>query len=273
MSLSDRQKELAGYLVAGGWPLVSACASVGNATQENLCNPLTKGAKDHGSDGLYQWRLGRLDDLMNWSREKGLDWQTMKTQAAYHQYEMARDYKALNAELIAGAKPIETLTANICNAYERPSPIYANLDGRIKYAKDTYALMQGVKIPSKVTPTVVTTGAAASGTVIIALWQFLANAGPGTATLLFTTNLVLGGIVAYLAMKLATAAPVHSNIPSPASTVSDVEEQLQKAIADKDAAAKVLADATNAVLLQKDAMAKVAASLQDQVKQAEELSK
>ncbi len=263
MSLADRQKELAGYLVAGGWPLVSACASVGNATQENLCNPLTKGAKDHGSDGLYQWRLGRLDDLMSWSREHNLDWQQMKTQAAYHQYEMARDYKALNAELLAGAKPIETLTANICNAYERPAIAYANIDGRIKYAKDTYMLMQGVKPPSKVTPTIATTGAAASGTVIVALWQFLANAGPGTATLLFVTNLVLGGIVAYLAMKLATAAPVHINIPSPASTVSDVEEQLQKALEDEAATAKAYTAAQEAVVLQKAAAAKVAEHFQE----------
>jgi hypothetical protein len=50
------------------------------------------------------------------------------------------DYPALHTDLLAGAKPLKTLTANICNIYERPAPAYANLDKRIRYAQDTLTL-------------------------------------------------------------------------------------------------------------------------------------
>ncbi|MDD5305609.1 MAG: phage tail tip lysozyme [Elusimicrobia bacterium] len=273
MSLLDRQKELAGYLVEGGWPLVSAAASVGNATQENLCLPVTKGAKDHGSDGLYQWRLSRLDDLKAWASNKGLDWTLMKTQAAFHQYEVARDYKALDAELRAGVKPIETLTANICFVYERPSAQYANLDGRIRYARDTYAAMQGqARTGGKTAPVVVTSAGAASAA---AAWKALVaygfppiEVGMGTA---IVALLVVCGYLSWLLTK--QQRPIVVAGPEGATPLSDPEELLRAALNDYADLEKALAAARQNVVLQKEAVATVAANHLEQAKQAEELIK
>lgn len=148
-ALADRQREFAGYLVAGfpefglkGLPLVSASAAGGNATRENKCLPVTEGQKDHGSDGSMQWRLTRLDGpvgLKGWAAANRLPWDTLRTQAAFFLWELAKDYPVLDAELHAGTKRIETLTANICFVYERPAPEYAALDERIDAAKQIYA--------------------------------------------------------------------------------------------------------------------------------------
>jgi hypothetical protein len=62
----------------------SAAAIGGNATQENLCQPVTLGAKDHGSDGVLQWRAERLDGLDGlkaWCGAQGLAWDTLRAQA------------------------------------------------------------------------------------------------------------------------------------------------------------------------------------------------
>lgn len=150
--LGDRQKALAEQLIRGfpvlgikGWPLVSASASVGNATQESACLPVNP-SKD-GSNGLYQWRGLRLSDLQSYARQRNLDWQLMETQAAFHMVEMQRDYATLYADLLAGTKSLETLTADICDIYERPAAQYANLNNRILAAKATYGMITIVPPP------------------------------------------------------------------------------------------------------------------------------
>jgi hypothetical protein len=135
MTLADRQKEFAGYFVEAGYPVKSAAAIGGNGTRENLCLPTTQGAKDHGSDGALQWRLGRLTELQAMPA-----WDTLKTQAAFTIRELQRDYKALEADLRAGVKSIATLTMNFCDAFERPSPDGRVPDARIKAANDCFAL-------------------------------------------------------------------------------------------------------------------------------------
>src|ERR1017187_1351435 len=129
MTLADRQKEFAGYFIAGGYPVKSSAAIGGNATRENLCLPTTQGAKDHGSDGALQWRLGRLTELKDMPA-----WDTLKTQAAFTIRELQRDYKALEADLRAGAKSVATLTLNFCDAFEKPSEAGRVAEARIKAA-------------------------------------------------------------------------------------------------------------------------------------------
>jgi hypothetical protein len=153
MTLAERQKEFAGYFLAGNpqlniaaFPLVSACAETGNATAENLVFPTTTGPKDHGSDGSMQWREGRLANLKSWSAGNGLAWDTLQAQAWFTVYETERDYKGLYADLIAGAKSLATLTANIEAFFERPATL-ADVDTRIKYAQEVWNLMQGVVTP------------------------------------------------------------------------------------------------------------------------------
>lgn len=167
MSLLDRQKELVGYLLKGfpdlqlpGLPLKSACAEAGNATQENRCLPTTEGVKDHGSDGLMQWRLERLSDMTSWCTTHFGDWKTVKAQAAFILYETKRDYAILWNELLAGDKPLETLTANISAVFERPAKSAENLGyvpgtpgmegsspGRINFAYDVFKALDGTQIP------------------------------------------------------------------------------------------------------------------------------
>lgn len=142
-TLFGRQRELGDYLVKGwpaldipGLPKVSAAAAVGNATQENQCRSVTLGAKDHGSDGLFQWRLDRLSAMQSFANANFGSWQSIEAQAAFFAYECMKDYPSLWSDLHNGTKSLATLTANICDQFERPAAAYAMLDARIKYAAD-----------------------------------------------------------------------------------------------------------------------------------------
>jgi len=141
-TLLERQLMLANYLSVGwptldlpGLPRASVAAIVGNATQENQCRSVTEGAKDHGSDGLFQWRLDRLTTMQAWCEAHfKAGWQAIGPQAAFFCFECKRDYPALWADLVGGTKPLETLVADICDLYERPSAAGRVLDIRIGYA-------------------------------------------------------------------------------------------------------------------------------------------
>jgi hypothetical protein len=140
MGLRERQAEFGRWFIAAGYPLVSAAAIVGNATQENMCLPTTTGPKDHGSDGALQWRAERLVEL-----QAVPNWDTLKAQAAFTIHELKRDYKALEADLRAGTKSLATLTANFVDVFERPSIEGRVLDTRIKYAGDAMGILQSAR--------------------------------------------------------------------------------------------------------------------------------
>lgn len=152
MDLVERQLDLARVFLGGNsklglvsYPLVSACAAVGNATQESACIPVTVGKKDHGSDGLFQWRLSRLTDLKEWAAHNfgtASAWQEAEVQAWFFQHEVATGYRSLYLDLIHGVKSVATLTANICSVYERPAEKYASLDHRIAAAEAVYKAME-----------------------------------------------------------------------------------------------------------------------------------
>lgn len=140
-TLIDRQTQLANFLVAGwpklsipGLPPVAAAAAVGNATQENQCKSVTEGAKDHGSDGLFQWRLDRLVNMQAFGDKWFGGWQSIEAQAAFFSFECKGDFPSLWSDLVQGAKSLATLTANIMAQYEKPAAESAMLDARIKYA-------------------------------------------------------------------------------------------------------------------------------------------
>jgi hypothetical protein len=177
------------YLVAGcsslglvGLPLTVACAFAGNGTQENKCLPSTTGIKDHGSDGIFQWRLDRLVNLKTFARKIEQPWDNIRTQAWFVLYELQLGYRALLAELMANKKPLKTITANICKIYERPAVEEytekingkTRLDWRIQYANDTWALFQEQKAtaPLPVPPIVIGTGAVAGSTGTAAVLWF-----------------------------------------------------------------------------------------------------
>jgi len=128
-----------------GLPMRSSAAIGGNGTQENLCQPVTTGPKDHGSDGVLQWREERLtgpDGLDPWCAAHGIPWDTLKSQAAFTLYELTQpQYVVLSADLRAGAKSLETLTLNFCDAFERPSAAGRKEMDRIRYAHDCLTIL------------------------------------------------------------------------------------------------------------------------------------
>jgi hypothetical protein len=272
MALVDRQKEVAGFLTRGfsgrlnlpGWSLVGACAVTGNLTQENLCRPVTTGPLDHGSQGLAQWRLERLTELQAWSSmyfPGGPEaWKTIEAQCAFTLYETARDYKVLDAELRAGTKTIETLTANFCWVFERPSKAHAALDKRIQYARDAYtAMTRAPSIAAKV-GTAAGAGTIAAGGVIAAL-------PPSTLT---PENLIFGGSLilnALLALVVWLAFRELAKKPAPvAAPQTKWTDALTLAIADRDEAQVRLDEA-------KQAVSAMVAELQAQIKEAEGILK
>lgn len=220
---------LAEYLVAGcsplglqGLPLVVACAFVGNATQENRCLPTTVGIKDHGSNGLFQWRLGRLTNLLAWAKKIGQPWDNIRTQAWFVLHELQTDYQALHADLLANTKPLKTVTANICRTYERPAAAEytevingrTRLEWRIKYANDTWELFQKQKAPVPVGPVVIGTGAAASSAGTAAV-LYLASCD----WCLFGGGFVIGAIVIGLAAYFTWGTKQH--VPKNMTTMQE----------------------------------------------------
>jgi hypothetical protein len=143
-TLAERQAEWCGYFMPA-FPMRSAAVIGGNATQESLCQPVTVGAKDHGSDGTLQWRLERLDGpdgLKAWCAASGLAWDTLKGQALFTMHELLQpQYTALLADLRAGTKSLETLTLNFCDAFERPSAAGREADKRIAYSHACLSIM------------------------------------------------------------------------------------------------------------------------------------
>jgi|SRR5215471_16298819 len=156
-SLENRLLALGKYIMTSipAWPARSAAAACGNAAQENLALPTTEGPKDHGSDGLWQWRLGRLEGkdaqgregLKYWCARMGYDWTLMESQVLFMKYEMQNWYPSLWEQMIKGDPGHEvpdvlaTLTANFQDMYEVPNPALANLDNRIAKARLTLSLI------------------------------------------------------------------------------------------------------------------------------------
>jgi Phage tail lysozyme len=156
-TLAERQAEFCGYF-APVYPMRSAAAIGGNATQENMCQPVTTGAKDHGSDGTLQWRLERLDGpggLKAFCAARGLAWNTLKAQAAFTMFELDNDYPTLKGDLRLGLKSLETLTLNFCDIFERPSTVGREADKRIAYAHDclTILMRDAPSLPHLPSPT------------------------------------------------------------------------------------------------------------------------
>jgi hypothetical protein len=226
-TLQMRQKEFGTYLMNGfpklglvGWSARGAAAACGNGTQENLCRPVTVGAKDHGSDGIMQWRLERLTNLKNFGVRNFSRWDTLEAQAAFLMWEMKSDYPKLSADLISGKYILEDLTADICWQFERPAKASANLPGRVKYAKDSLALLapHSTPVPIAKSPqktavavgvtTAVTgvTAAASSHALGAPSWVIIGLCLAGAAT-------AIGFIVQHVSAKTAPLPPVNGAQP------------------------------------------------------------
>jgi hypothetical protein len=207
----------------GPLPLPSACAVGGNGWQENLLRPLTLGAKDHGSDGVMQWRLSRLTEL-----ERLPNWNTLQVQAQFFKTECQRDYPRLWTDLVAGKKSLETLTANVMVQYERPNLAAAALDRRITYAHALLdhmdALPKVVPAPSPAAPNIAAASVGGALVALAPLLQYLLkDVQPSHILMTVGTGIVM--LIASLVMNrkppvIAPAAPIHEAWDDPAEPIA-----------------------------------------------------
>lgn len=168
-------------------PLISACAVAGNGWQENLMEPVTRGRKDHGSDGLLQWRLDRLYAL-----QRLKDWDTLPVQCRFFKDECKVQYPQLWAQLVdPGKRTLENLTANICMVYERPSVAGRVMDKRIAYARRVMEYNKADAMPEVLKPIVETPGASLVGFIAMAWGWIQQHAGTANWQLWVLIGLVL----------------------------------------------------------------------------------
>jgi hypothetical protein len=286
MTLLDRQVAFTDYLVAGfsdlglrGFALAGACAVTGSATQENLCKPVTLGRKDHGSDGVLQWRDSSatarrltgnpdLDPGIKWGMQPWClkhfgDWKTLKAQAAFTLYETARDYPALDMELrtgLEGVKPgdvrkvLDYKTQRFQDDFERPNKAFAGLANRQKHAASVYVVMSGGKLPTippkPTVPPVITGGVGVgAGTAAVGGAVIAANNGATdmTSIVLFGLAMVLAVVVIFL-MRPAKAAFVPATVVkrSPLDRLTAALEQRAIINAEVAEAADALKDSVQA---------------------------
>jgi len=125
----ERGKEVVAYLTSAPSALTftAACAVAGNAWQESLIMPVNPSFD--GSDGMLQWRLDRLTAL-----KQRVNWNTLQVQCQFFKDECQSQYPNLWRALYDPSKSLATLTADICDFYERPSAAGRVLDKRINYA-------------------------------------------------------------------------------------------------------------------------------------------
>ena len=131
-----RGVEIARYCMEEPYPLTlkGACAVAGNAWQENLCRPLTIGRLDHGSNGMMQWRLSRLQEL-----KKRPHWDTLAVQCAFFKDECRSGYHDLWRMLtVDTGHELHELSDAICWTYERPARQYAAAHERVIYSTHVY---------------------------------------------------------------------------------------------------------------------------------------
>lgn len=230
-TLSERQAEFCGYF-APFYPMRSCAVFGGNGTQENLCQPVTVGAKDHGSDGSLQWRAERLDGpegLRPWCAAQGIPWDTLRSQAFFTMFELDHPkYAGLQADLKAGTKSLETLTLNFCDAFERPSSAGREPDKRIAYAHACLSLMMRDAPAPAPTPGVPTMPTSIETALLQQLFQLLAP----------LIESAVAGLIKGFAAHIPGAAVNTAGMVTidPAALAKMIEAELAKLQAGKPAA-------------------------------------
>lgn len=211
---TERQLRAFRQFVADGYSKQGAAALVGNASQESGVN-LVSGYRqntDHGSQGIFQWRLDRLNGpngLIAYCDQHQLHSGTLAAQVKFAIHELGTQYEALDERLRKGGD-IAALTEEVCWKYERPARQYANVANRVKQAKLVY---NAAAAETNAKGGAVVSAGSAAGAILTYLGQ-----GPGIYTLLFTIAAVAIGIVVSAVLGPRKAAPEESP-PKPATFV------------------------------------------------------
>ena len=112
-----------------GYGHLGTCAIMGNIAQESNFNTSVTSRDGYGSKGMCQWTGGRLTNLKNFAKEKGLSWTSVECQCRFLDKEL-KSYKELHSDLISGSKKLYDLTYDFCFKFERPAKSAANMTNR-----------------------------------------------------------------------------------------------------------------------------------------------
>lgn len=112
-----------------GYSHKGTCAIMGNIAQESNFNTSVTSRDGYGSKGMCQWTGGRLTNLKNFAKEKGLEWTSVECQCRFLDKEL-KSYKKLHSNLVSGSGKLYDLTYDFCFTFERPAKAYANMQNR-----------------------------------------------------------------------------------------------------------------------------------------------
>lgn len=253
MTVTKRQMQCYTLFEAQAYPPESAAAWVGNFVQEvgqDLPSAFRSHGLDHGSEGIEQWRLERLDNYKAFVRrghpsagDQELEawYGNMALQVRYAALECARDYPSVEAQLRKGGD-VGALTELICWHVERPNVRYANIQRRIAAAKAVFNAVPHLGVASELTAankTVAAHKTAATGGAVIAVagaggsmglvashvawhmptWGWLALAAGGlimvAGVLSLLTNSVKGAAVKSALVAATPPVPMPPATPAP----------------------------------------------------------
>ena len=138
MAVTSRQRQAYAIFAMEGWSRNGCVGVVGNLVGESgasLDSTVHRAHADHGSGGIAEWRLDRLQNLIDFAQHEGKDPNDLGVQCLFLIHEVKMDYKQLDTMLRDPARSVENQTANFCWIFERPNKQLANLDGRIRAAQ------------------------------------------------------------------------------------------------------------------------------------------
>jgi hypothetical protein len=218
--MTERQMRAFWQFVMAGYSKEGAAALVGNAMQESsddLISAFQKRA-DHGSQGIFQWRLERLDDLVRFCQAHGLHAGTLVAQIKFAVYELGKDYTRLDRALRRGGD-VADLTAAVCWEYERPAKSAAALERRIKYAKEVLVATQ---LQSSARGGAITSAGAVSMAIAIYLQH-----GPVPETIMFLAGGLIIWAVVIGAMHPRKAPPIDEAPPDTATLANELKGAIE----------------------------------------------
>ena len=200
MAVTARQKEAAVYLAPAGWAANGVAGVIGNLvgeSGENLSSVVHRKHADHGSGGIAEWRLDRLQSLIDFAQHEGKAADDLGVQCLFLIHEVQTDYPHLDAMLKDPSRSIANQAANFCWIFERPNKQLANVDGRIKAATALAAGLVSARVD--IGPSVATAGV-------------LATAGAHAISLTPVASLTLVGLVLItLIIRIIVIAVQHGS--------------------------------------------------------------
>lgn len=123
---SEHASQAMNYFVSQGWTKEQAAGIVGNLQQESTAqlnpNALARNDAGPGQDslGIAQWNKGRLQNLQNFAKDRGTQYNDFNTQLQFVQHELNSTERGAGALLRKARTPAEAAIA-IDHSYERSS--------------------------------------------------------------------------------------------------------------------------------------------------------